>query len=232
MSTRVLVIGDGKMGKSVASIAVERGCTLVGVYGPADMQRGLARDVADVAIEFTEPKAAAANVRACLGARIPVVSGTTGWDVELERVRDEARSGGGTMLHAPNFSIGVQLMKQLVEVSARFSAGLTAQGFGLHLIETHHAEKLDAPSGTAKMLARVAASVLGRELPVTSVRVGRVPGTHELVLDAPFEQVRVTHEARDRRVFADGAVAAAKWLVGRQGVFTFEDFVNDQLRAK
>jgi 4-hydroxy-tetrahydrodipicolinate reductase len=232
VSTRVLVIGDGKMGTAVASVAAERGCTVVAVNGPSEMQRGLTRGMADVAIEFTEPKAAAANVRACLAARIPVVSGTTGWDVELERVRDEARRDGATMLHAPNFSIGVQLMKQLVETSARFTSRLAAHDFVLHLIETHHAEKLDAPSGTAKMLARVAAHALGRELPVTSVRVGRVPGTHELVLDAPFEQIRVTHEARDRRVFADGAVAAANWIVDRTGVFTFEDFVNDQLRAK
>ena len=230
--TRVLVIGDGKMGKAVAGVAAERGCTVVGVYGPAEMQPGLKRGVADVAIEFTEPKAAPSSIRACFAAGIPVVSGTTGWDVELERVQEEARNSGATMLHAPNFSIGIQLMRQLVERSAKFASGHTSLAFGLHLVETHHAEKLDAPSGTAKMLARVAAGVLGRELPVTSVRVGRVPGTHELVLDAPFEQIRVTHEARDRRVFADGAVAAAKWLVGRTGVFSFEDFVNDQLQTR
>lgn len=232
MSTRVLVIGDGKMGNAVAAVAVERGCDVVGVYGPADMQRGVAGANADVAIEFSEPKAAAKNVRACVAASLPVVCGTTGWDVELETVRGEVAKSGGAFLHSPNFSIGIQLMKQLVETSAKFASGLRPEACGLHLVETHHTEKLDAPSGTAKMLARVAAASLGRELPITSVRTGRVPGTHELVLDAPFEQVRVTHEARDRRVFADGAVAAAKWLVGKRGVFTFEDFVADQVRAR
>jgi 4-hydroxy-tetrahydrodipicolinate reductase len=225
VSVRVLVIGDGKMGKAVAQVAAERGCTVVGVYGPAEMQRGLAAGIADVAIEFTEPKAAAANVRACLAVGLPVVSGTTGWDVELDAVKTEVGTKGGAFLHAPNFSVGVQLMKQLVETAARFSSSLKSQVSGLHLVETHHAEKLDSPSGTARMLAKVAASALGRELPVTSVRVGRVPGTHELVIDGAFEQVRVVHEARDRRVFADGAVAAAIWLVGRKGVFSFEDFI-------
>jgi 4-hydroxy-tetrahydrodipicolinate reductase len=185
--------------------------------------------VADVAIEFSEPRAAAVNVRACLAAGLPVVSGTTGWDVELELVRAEALKAGGAFLHAPNFSIGVQLFQQLVRTAAEKAARLSSHVSGMHLIETHHAEKLDAPSGTARMLARVAAAALGRELPVTSVRVGRVPGTHELVIDAPFEQIRLVHEARDRRVFADGAVAAARWLIGRTGSFTFEDFMKDQL---
>jgi 4-hydroxy-tetrahydrodipicolinate reductase len=229
MSERILVIGDGKMGKAVAQVAAERGCEVAGVYGPADMARGLARGVADVAIEFSEPRAAAVNVRACLAAGLPVVSGTTGWDVELELVRAEALKAGGAFLHAPNFSIGVQLFQQLVRTAAEKAARLSSHVSGMHLIETHHAEKLDAPSGTARMLARVAAAALGRELPVTSVRVGRVPGTHELVIDAPFEQIRLVHEARDRRVFADGAVAAARWLIGRTGSFTFEDFMKDQL---
>lgn len=223
MTPRVLVIGDGKMGRAVAQVAAERGCTVVAVYGPAEMKRKLTAGVADVAIEFTQPDAAAGNVRACLAAGLPVVSGTTGWDSELENVRSEARHGGGAFLHAPNFSVGVHILRRLVEAAASLAADA---GFDAYLVETHHKAKLDAPSGTAKALAKVASKALGRELPITSIRVGGVPGTHELVLDGAFEQVRLVHEARDRRVFADGAVAAAKWLAGKTGVYTFDDFMK------
>jgi 4-hydroxy-tetrahydrodipicolinate reductase len=231
VSARVLVIGDGKMGRAVAELAKERGCTVVAVYGPAEMAGGLVPNLADVAIEFSEPRAAADNVRACFAAKLPVVSGTTGWDDELGTVRAEAARAGATMLHAPNFSIGVQIFKGLAEPAARAAAHFPQSAFALHITETHHAGKIDAPSGTAKMLARVAGAALGRDVPITSHRVGTVPGTHELTLDAPFEQIKLVHEARDRRVFAEGAVAAAKWLIGKRGVFTFEDFVTAQVNA-
>ena len=98
-----------------------------------------------------------------------------------------------------------------------------APGFDAHITETHHAAKKDAPSGTAAGLERLAATEWGRAIPITSIRTGSVPGTHEIVFDAPFEQIRLTHEARDRRVFADGALLAARWLIGRRGVFTMRD---------
>ncbi len=228
MSLRILVIGDGKMGRAVAQIAAERGLTVAGVFGPVEMARPLSGGVADVAIEFTQPDAAAANVRAALAARLPVVTGTTGWDAELAAVRREVAATGGTLLHSANFSLGVHLFRQLVETAARIARGTV---FDAHLVETHHAAKRDAPSGTARMLARAAQAASGHELPLTSVRVGHVPGTHTLLLDAPFEQIRLTHDARDRRVFADGAVAAAQWLAGRSGLFTFDDFVADLTRS-
>jgi 4-hydroxy-tetrahydrodipicolinate reductase len=223
---RVLVIGDGRMGRAVVQVAAERGCTVIGMLGPAEMPEGVVPGAADVAIEFTEPGAAAANVRACIAADLPVVSGTTGWDADLGAVREEARRAGATMLHAPNFSLGVAMFARLVQAAAALAAGGLPREAGLHLIETHHAAKKDAPSGTARLLARLAAEAAGREVPVTSVRVGSVPGTHEFVLDAAYEQIRLVHEARDRRVFADGAVAAALWLVKQHGVFTFDDFIN------
>jgi 4-hydroxy-tetrahydrodipicolinate reductase len=228
MSTRVLVIGDGKMGRAVAQIATERGLTVVGVYGPADMARPIPTGIADVAIEFTQPAAAAANVRAVLAAGLPVVCGTTGWDAELTEVRAEVAASNGALIHSANFSLGVFLFRQLVETAARIARGTA---FDTHLVETHHTAKLDAPSGTARMLSTAAEAVTGEALPVTSVRVGHVPGTHTLVLDAPFEQIRLTHDARDRRVFADGAVAVAQWLVGRRGNLTFDDYVADLTRA-
>jgi 4-hydroxy-tetrahydrodipicolinate reductase len=130
------------------------------------------------------------------------------------------------MLTAPNFSVGVAVFDRVVAEAARLFGRL--EGFDAHLIETHHGAKRDAPSGTAGALAKSASAALGRTIPVTSIRTGHVPGTHEIVFDAPFEQVRLVHEARDRRVFAEGALVAARWLVGRRGVFTLADVLADR----
>ncbi len=112
-------------------------------------------------------------------------------------------------------------MMQLARKAGELLADSDA--FDAHIVETHHAEKKDAPSGTARVVAKALEATLGRAVPITSVRTGSVPGTHELVFDGRFEQLVITHVARDRRVFAEGALRAAKWLVGRTGVFTMAD---------
>jgi 4-hydroxy-tetrahydrodipicolinate reductase len=225
---RLAIIGDGKMGRAVAALAAERGDTVTCVLGMEGNAGGIGITGAglgdpEVAVEFTEPGAAAGNVIACARAGIPVVVGTTGWYDDLERVSAEVKRHDGAMLWAPNFSIGVALLTAAAaEVAARLRH---TAGFDVHLVETHHTAKKDRPSGTALSLAAVVRDRLGRDVPVTSIRTGHVPGIHELVFDAPFEQLRLTHEARDRRVFADGALRAAEWLRGRRGVFTLRDLM-------
>ena len=214
---RLHVFGRGRMGSLVSALAPEAGFTLVGLAE------------AEVAVEFTVPTAAAGIVRQCAAAGVPVVSGTTGWDAERAAVEAEVRASKGALLWAPNFAIGVHLFGQVVEEAARRYLSATA-GFDGHLIETHHVKKLDAPSGTAKSLGARIERAAGRAVPITSVRTGSVPGTHEFVVDAPFEQMRLTHEARDRRVFAAGALTAAKWLVGRRGVLTLDDMLGGSTR--
>ncbi len=220
------LIGMGKMGRALASLAPERGFRVVaeldrahpGYAGiTAETLRG-----ADVAIEFTTPAAAPANARACLAAGCPVVVGTTGWYDELPAIRAEVARSNGALVTAPNFSIGVAIFDRVVAEAARLFGGAAVPG---HLIETHHSAKLDAPSGTAAMLARTAEAASGVPMPITSVRVGSVPGTHEVLFDGAFEQVRLVHEARDRRVFAEGALAAARWLTTHRGCFTMQDVI-------
>ncbi len=223
---RVALIGMGKMGRALALLAPERGMQVAAELDAGD---AITRDSlrgAHVAIEFTQPDAAPANIRACLLAGCPVVVGTTGWASEFPAIRTEVERVHGAMLTAPNFSVGVAIFDRVVREAARLFGAST--GFEAHLVETHHSAKKDAPSGTAASLARTAQDALGagRELPITSVRVGSVPGTHEIIFDAPFEQVRLIHEARDRRVFAEGALVAAKWLIGRSGVFTMQDVLG------
>jgi len=218
------IIGLGRMGNAVDQLASERDFAVVARLGKRDAITRESLGGAAVAIEFTEPAAAVANVRACLMAGCPVVTGTTGWYSELPKLADEVEEHRGALFAAPNFSLGVAVFKRLVaEAAQRFAA---LPGFDAHLVEVHHAAKRDAPSGTAAALAEVAGKACGAPVPITSVRTGSVPGTHELIFDAPFEQVRLVHEARDRRVFAEGALTAARWLVGRQGIFTMEDMIN------
>jgi 4-hydroxy-tetrahydrodipicolinate reductase len=219
---RVALVGMGRMGRTIAALAAERGVAIVATLGPTDAITRATLAGADVAIEFTEPAAAVANVRACVAAGCPVVVGTTGWLDELPRLAAEVPAAGGRMLWAANFSVGVNAMLAVASAAARV---LREAGFDAHLVETHHAAKKDAPSGTALAIARAVRDAGGGEVPITAVRVGHVPGTHALVLDAPFEQVTLTHEARDRRVFAEGALVAARWLAAARapGVYTMQD---------
>ena len=229
---RLAIVGHGRMGRAPEQLAAEHGWTIAAVIDAQTNVDGAgitARSLggAQVVVEFTTGAAAPANVRACVRAGCPVVSGTTGWDAQRARVEEDVLAGDGAMLWSPNFSIGVNLFWQVAELAARL-AGRT-KTFDAHIVETHHAAKRDAPSGTALALQRLATTAFGSDIPVSSVRVGAVPGTHELLLDSAFEHIRVVHEARDRRVFAEGALLAARWLLGRHGVYTMRDFLTAEV---
>jgi 4-hydroxy-tetrahydrodipicolinate reductase len=209
----------GKMGRAVRELAHERGWPV-----RAEITRNAGRvtramlNGADVAIEFTTPDAAVANITACIEAGCPVVSGTTGWaSPDLAALVARAR---GALLHDANFSVAAHLFFAVAEQAAVAARALG--GYDEHVVEMHHASKRDAPSGTARRLV----ARIGGAVPVTSLRVGHVPGTHTLLLDGLFDQLRIEHVVRDRRVFADGALTAAAWLVGKQGVFTMDDIVG------
>lgn len=224
---KLALVGMGKMGRALQALAPERGFTVVATLDAPDMAAGISREAlngAEVAIEFTVPDAAPGNIRALVDAGCPVVVGTTGWHDALPEVSAYVRERNGALLWAANFSVGVNLFLQVVAEAARLFG--SAPGFDAHLVETHHSAKKDAPSGTAIVLGKAAAPGLGRDLPITSIRTGSVPGTHELLFDAAFETVRLEHVARDRRVFAEGALVAARWLVGRQGVFEMKDVLQ------
>ena len=228
---RIAIIGTGKMGRAIEQLAVERGIEVTAAIGSAANRggAGITRETlgeADVAIEFTDPASAPRNVRACVRAGCPVVVGTTGWHGALPTVSEEVRAADGAMLWASNFSIGVNLYFEIVDRAAELLA--RAPSFDAQIVETHHAAKRDAPSGTALAVQSRVESALGRRVAIESVRTGYVPGTHELIFDGPFEQIRLVHEARDRRVFADGALLAAAWLVGRRGVFTMSDVLRPE----
>jgi 4-hydroxy-tetrahydrodipicolinate reductase len=226
---RLAIVGDGKMGRAIADLSRERAFVVTAVLGATDNAdgRAITRDRlgdAEVVIEFTEPAAAPANIVAAARAGYPIVTGTTGWTSQLGDVADAVKASNGALVHAPNFSIGVNLFLAIAGAAGRVMR--RAPEFDAHVVETHHAAKKDAPSGTAIALGRAVAAGLGRTVPTSSVRTGHVPGTHELIFDGPFEQLRLTHTARDRRVFADGALRAAAWVRGRRGIFTMRDVLE------
>lgn len=223
---RIALIGMGKMGNSINALAASRSCTVVSRALATTMAHGLTREAlngAQVAIEFSVPEAAVENAIQCLRLGCPVVIGTTGWGKHMADLERAVEETGVSALWSANYSLGVQLFLAIAEDTARRLRDLTA--FETHVVETHHSAKKDAPSGTGIAIADRLASGLGHAVPISSVRVGSVPGTHEIIIDAPFEQIRLTHEARDRRVFADGALTAARWLAGVKtpGLYTMQD---------
>lgn len=223
---KIAIVGNGRMGKAVAALGAQRGHSIHTVVGSSDNAggRALTRERlagTDVAIEFTRPDAAVSNLERLIELGIPTVTGTTGWTGALPRITDLVHARKGALLHAANFSVGVHLfLRTARELARAFSA---RPEFVASIREEHHAGKLDSPSGTALLLQRrLAESDAARSFPISSVRLGTVPGTHTLTYEGPHETVSLSHLARDREAFAAGALAAAEWLPGKTGVFTFE----------
>lgn len=226
---RIAIVGDGKMGQTIRQLAVEKGWKVTAVVGERESDGGkgitaLSLGEPEVAVEFTQPDAAVGNITACLRAGVPVVAGTTGWYDSLPGVTRIAKETGTSLLWSPNFSLGVNVLIELARYAGTMMRALGE--FDAHIVETHHAGKKDAPSGTAIAIAKAASEALERPILTTSVRTGSVPGTHEVIFDGGFEQLSLTHLARDRRVFAEGALKAADWLIGKQGVFTMRDVLE------
>ena len=171
-------------------------------------------------IDFTTPHAVLQNIEACIQTGKSIVVGTTGWYGEAAaNPANGGKPSGSGLLYAANFSIGVNLF---FDVARSAAAALQHEYFG-QIFERHHAQKKDAPSGTAAALQRVVQDVSGTELEITSFREGDVVGMHELVLDSPSDTIYLCHDAKSRRGFAEGAVRAAEWLVGKKGCFDFKD---------
>jgi 4-hydroxy-tetrahydrodipicolinate reductase len=225
---RIGIVGGGKMGREIASVAQGRGhqvaWTLTSAENPEG--RGLTEQrlaAADVLFEFTSPASAIGNLLrlAEMGAR--VVCGTTGWNAELPRVI-KAFQGAGALVHSANFSVGMRHYRELARVAARL---LPSAGYAPYLVEEHHAAKRDVPSGTARTIAEIVERESGQKMPVTSVRAGTIPGTHRLVFESPEDEVELIHRARGRAGFAKGAVWAGERIAGRTGVFEFGELIAE-----
>jgi 4-hydroxy-tetrahydrodipicolinate reductase len=226
---RALLVGHGRMGQLVERLAPEYDCTVAGVVTARDAELAL-RDgdfgPVDVAIDFTLADAVPQNLPLLAGRGVNVVIGTTGWAAHEAEMRQLVDRSGIGVLAAANFSLGMNLFQLLVErAAARFAAH---PSYGAWIHELHHAQKKDAPSGTALQLKKAMERAgYSRNIDVSATRAGSIPGTHTVGFDGPADTVTFTHTVRDRAVFARGALEAARWLVGRQGWFTMRDLLNE-----
>jgi len=233
---RALIVGYGKMGKAIEAALLARGHTIAGGFGRGEIclegnsEKGDAAEGCDIAFEFTTPDSALARVSFFLSKKIPVLSGTTGWDV-APAVR-QAREQQIPFLHSSNFSLGVAALRRAVAAAAAALAAFPE--FEPGIVERHHSKKRDAPSGTAKVLASTLEEASGRAgVPIASLRHGGASGEHLVFFEGEDETLELVHRARSRAIFAQGAVRAAEWMLssGRKGPLTFDEFFTATTEA-
>lgn len=230
---KIALLGYGKMGQAIEKIALERGHTIVLKKSIDDSFDGL--EQADVAIDFSVPSAAVENITKCLESGIAIVSGTTGWLEDYEKMVDKCKADNGAFIYGSNFSLGVNLFFELNEHLARLMQNFPQ--YKAEIKEIHHTQKLDAPSGTAITLAKAIIensdysswalqTQKEDELLIKAERTDNLPGTHTVYYKNPIDTIEITHTAHSREGFAQGAVLAAEWLIGKKGVFTMRDVLN------
>lgn len=239
---KIALVGYGRMGQAAEQAALEMGHQVVARLDRGSSITPSALRGADAAVEFSVPGAAPDNLIALARAGVDVACGTTGWDADLDRVRCAVEDAGTGLLIAPNFSLGVALFTRLVRQAAAWAVGVPE--YDVHIYEAHHRHKLDHPSGTARALAETIITALGRKhrwsegppagpadpsvLYVSVSRAGEIPGTHAVVLEGPHDRIELRHEARDRGGFARGAIEGARWIRGRAGLHTLDDWLDDR----
>ena len=237
---KIVLIGYGKMGKAIEEIiSADENLDIVLIIDKDNLNQLTKENLqkADVAIEFTTPKTAVQNIHTCVDAGIPVVVGTTGWYDNLEAVTEYVLANNGSIVHATNFSIGVNIFFEINKILAEIMRDQPQ--YDVAIEETHHTQKLDAPSGTAITLAERILSKLKtknswvnnktsikEELEIISHRIENVPGTHEVIYSSEADEIKLIHTARSRKGFAEGAILAAKWIKDKKGIFTMKDVLG------
>lgn len=234
---KIALIGYGKMGKIIERLAIARGHEIVSIYNSQKPYAGNELSTADVAIEFTRPDAVVEHIKTAIRQKLPIVVGTTAWSTSQEDIFELVSQAQGSLLYASNFSVGVNIFQQLTEKLARLIESQTQ--YTLRIEETHHLQKLDAPSGTAVTLAegiianntnysewQLGNEVSTNQISIIAHREPDVPGTHEVFATSTIDTITLSHEAHSREGFALGAILAAEFLLGKQGVFTMKDVLN------
>ena len=236
---KIALIGYGKMGHMIEEIALQRGHEIVLRIDISNQQEFTKENLSkvDVAIEFTGPDSAFANVMKCLRFGISVVSGSTGWNDKLAEAKSYCKENNGSFLHTSNFSVGVNIFFEINKMLARLMA--SQPEYEVTMKEIHHTQKKDAPSGTAVSLAEQILSSLSHkkkwvnqptvnkeELSIISERIDPAPGTHEVKYSSEVDDIEIIHTAHSRKGFALGAVLAAEYIFNKKGVFSMKDVLN------
>lgn len=230
---KIALLGYGKMGQTIERIALERGHEIVLKKDEFNTYEGLSN--ADVAIDFSIPAVAVENISSCFYANVPVISGTTGWLEQYDEMAALCEEKKGAFISSSNFSLGVNLFFGLNEYLAKMMSKFDS--YKVEMEEIHHTQKLDAPSGTAISLAKgviensdytnwTLENPKTNEIHIEAVRTGNVPGTHTVTYNSTVDTIEIKHTAHNRDGFALGAVIAAEWIVGKQGIFTMRDVLE------
>jgi 4-hydroxy-tetrahydrodipicolinate reductase len=239
---KIALLGYGKMGQVIERIALERGHEIVLKKDENNTFDGLSN--ADVAIDFSVPTAAVSNISNCFQANVPVISGTTGWLENYDEVAALCNEKNGAFISSSNFSLGVNIFFEVNEYLAKIMSKFDS--YKVSMEEIHHTQKLDAPSGTAISLAKgiienssynnwtlekpeadhTSDSKLAKQIHIEAKRIGTVPGTHTVTYNSSVDAIEIKHTAHNREGFALGAVIAAEWIVGKQGIFTMKDVLE------
>ncbi len=231
---RLALIGHGAMGQLIEKQALEAGDEIGLVMTSKDSNGKLVAELAnplkghDVAIDFSVGAAVLTNVKACMRAGVPLVEGTTGWLSREDDVRRIVTEHNGVLVFGANFSVGVNIFYKITAHAAELMSQLDQ--YEAFIEEQHHSRKRDVPSGTALKLEELMAKHLDLDIPIASTRAGQIPGTHRVGFDSTADQITMTHMARSRAGFAAGALMAARWIVGRKGVFEFSEVIDEMIK--
>ena len=231
---KIALFGYGKMGKTIERIAIERGHEIVAKIDVETVNYDIS--LADVAIDFSVPGEAFNNINICFDKKVPIVSGTTGWLEKYSEALDICKKKDGAFIYASNYSLGVNLFFELNRKLAKMMRNFSE--YNIQMEETHHTQKLDAPSGTAITLAEdiienstkdnwvIDVTDNKNEIPIVSKRINNVPGTHSVIYNSLVDEIEIKHTAKSRDGFALGAVVAAEWLHDKKGVYTMKDVLG------
>ena len=231
---KIALFGYGKMGKTIERIAIERGHEIVAKIDVETVNYNISP--ADVAIDFSVPGEAFNNINICFDKKVPIVSGTTGWLEKYSEALDICKKKDGAFIYASNYSLGVNLFFELNRKLAKMMRNFSE--YNIQMEETHHTQKLDAPSGTAITLEEdiienstkdnwvIDVTDNKNEIPIVSKRINNVPGTHSVIYNSLVDEIEIKHTAKSRDGFALGAVVAAEWLHDKKGVYTMKDVLG------
>lgn len=225
---KIAIIGYGKMGKMIERSAQAKGHEIVAIVDPNFFGNAITEDSlkdAEVCIEFTTPANVVENIKQVISLKRNIVVGTTGWGEHLEEVKSIVENEQAGLFFTSNFSIGMNLFIKILQEAAKNI--IPTGGYDIAGIESHHNQKLDIPSGSAKAISEAIAKSVDCEIevPFSSVRCGSMPGTHTIMFDSPVDTITLSHAARNREGFAEGAIAAAEWVKGKKGIFTMNDLL-------
>ena len=230
---KIAIIGYGAMGQLIETLAKNKGHEIVAVVDENDASLSVEElaeklKLVDVAIDFSVAEAVKKNVEACCLADISLVEGATGWNGELDKIKQFVSEHNGSFVFGANFSIGVNLFYRVVNHASELFAKF--DDYETFIEEQHHSRKVDAPSGTALKLKDIVAEHIKEEFTVTATRAGNIPGTHKVGFDGNADQILLEHFARSREGFASGAILAAEWVIGKKGVWEFTGVMDEILR--